>query len=328
MEESVELALRANGNPGGLITEAEAKLTLEDIQTIKTAIFKGAEESELKLFLHDCQRQGVHPLDRLIHPTIRTDKSGKRTYTAITSIDLFRSRAEDTGFYAGNDDPVFSGTPKGDDFKATVTVYKIVHGVRCPFTATARWSEYKPAPPNDFMWNKMPCGQLGKCAEALALRKAFPRQLSKLYVHEEMEQANNPPQDQHESAPTPAPAKPTKAKPKRDGDDAEKVPTIVVDASEPGEPGSDAQVSRPEGCFRTAVLKVQVKNGEKKDKTPWTRTGIEMRDEAGAAFWANTFSTTDGAIAKKCLEGGLDAWVKTIKNGEYLDLAYIEAVEG
>ncbi len=39
----------------------------------------------------------------------------------------------------------------------------------------ARWSEYKPSS-DDFMWQKMPHGQLAKCAEALALRKAFPRQ--------------------------------------------------------------------------------------------------------------------------------------------------------
>ena len=56
--------------------------------------------------------------------------------------------------YAGQDDAIFTGTPKTADFTATVTVYRIVHALRCGFTATARWSEYKPD--HDFMWLKMP----------------------------------------------------------------------------------------------------------------------------------------------------------------------------
>ena len=54
------------------------------------------------------------------------------------------------------------------------------------FPATARWAEYVPDQP--FMWNKMPHTMLGKCAEALALRKGFPQELSGLYAAEEMAQ--------------------------------------------------------------------------------------------------------------------------------------------
>jgi hypothetical protein len=54
-------------------------------------------------------------------------------------------------------------------------------------------SEYLPEESNAFMWRKMPHGQLGKCAEALALRKGFPQQLADLHTFEEMEQSHTDP---------------------------------------------------------------------------------------------------------------------------------------
>jgi hypothetical protein len=75
---------------------------------------------------------------------------------------------------------------------ATVTVYRLTRGTRYAYSATARYNEYVPDPgPNgrgDVMWKRMPHVMLGKCAEALALRKAFPQQLGGLYVKEELEQ--------------------------------------------------------------------------------------------------------------------------------------------
>jgi phage recombination protein Bet len=158
-------------------------VTADEVTLIKATVAVGATDAELKLFLFDCQRQGVHPLDGLLHFAKRSGK-----YRPITSIDFMRIRAADTGEYAGSDDAEFVHHDTDTPAEATVTVYRLTQGQRYGYTATARWDEYKPEQ-NDFLWKKMPHTMLAKCAEALALRKGFPRQLSGLYATEELAQA-------------------------------------------------------------------------------------------------------------------------------------------
>jgi len=200
-EEQMDRALATIAPTAPTVTE-------EQLELITRTIAKDATVDELKLYLHDCARQHVHPLDKLIHFTKRNGK-----YTPITSIDFFRIRAAETGECVGSDDATFTGTPSTPAFEAHVTVYRLVQGQRAPFTATARWTEYKPD--QDFMWKRMPHLMLAKCAEALALRKAFPKQLSGLYVKEEMEQASSPaPARSHARAlPHEAPIQPDRAAP-------------------------------------------------------------------------------------------------------------------
>jgi phage recombination protein Bet len=164
-------------------------VTRDQLELVRRTVAAGATDAELELFLFDCQRRGVHPLDRLIHFT----KRGGR-YTPITSIDFLRGRAHDTGEMAGSDDVMFTNYPINQEpvspqFTATVTVYRLTRGTRYGYAATARFNEYVPPPGQDHMWKRMPHVMLGKCAEALALRKAFPQQLGGLYVKEELEQA-------------------------------------------------------------------------------------------------------------------------------------------
>lgn len=173
-------------------TEALVKappVSTDQLDLVRRTVAKDATADELKLYLYDCERQGVHPLDKLIHFTKRSGK-----YTPITSIDFMRIRAADSGEYGGNDDPAFLYDAEEPRYPktATVAVYRIVQGQRCAFTATARWGEYFPGDQQGWAWKKMPHIMLGKCAEALALRKAFPKQLAGLYAKEEMEQADKP----------------------------------------------------------------------------------------------------------------------------------------
>jgi phage recombination protein Bet len=161
------------------------------VQLIKSLVADGATDNELALFLYTAQRTGLDPLAKQIYCIKR---QGKMTIQA--GIDGYRLIADRTGKYAGNDDPVFGPDHQVGNVtaptSATVTVWKLVGGMRCPFTSTARWSEYCPGGNQAFMWTKMPYLMLGKCAEALALRKAFPAELSGIYTDAEMDQADRP----------------------------------------------------------------------------------------------------------------------------------------
>ena len=176
------------------------KFSRSQIDLIKTQIAKGATDDELKLFIVTCKNYGLDPFARQIHFIQRwNSKLGKNVGTIQIGIDGFRAIAESGGQYAGSDDAVIKDEKeievKGEKItvpgSATVTVHKLMGEVRYPFTATARWNEYYTGDKQGYMWHKMPYGQLSKCAESLALRKAFPKLLSGLYSVEEMDQAKD-----------------------------------------------------------------------------------------------------------------------------------------
>lgn len=184
-----------------LIETAEKKaFSPSQLELIKSQIAKGASDSELAYFVSVCERTGLDPFQRQIYAIMRRDRDTAKM-TIQTGIDGYRLIADRTGRYAGSDDPVYTYDDRGQLTKASVTVYKLVGGQRCPFSASALMAEYRQQGP---MWTKMPCTMLGKCAEALALRKAFPADLSGLYTTEEMMQAADPlPAKIAEPAPSP-----------------------------------------------------------------------------------------------------------------------------
>ena len=166
------------------------------LELIKRTVAKGATQDEFELFLHACKRTGLDPLMKQIHAIKRWSAVEQRETMAIqTGIDGYRLVADRTGKYAGSDDAVFD-EKDGKPIKATVTVWKMVEGQRMAFTASARFDEYAQKKKDGSLtsfWIKMSYGQLAKCAESLALRKAFPAELSGVYTHEEMMQADTEP---------------------------------------------------------------------------------------------------------------------------------------
>lgn len=171
----------------------------DQVDLIKRTIAQGASDDELNLFIYQCKRTGLDPFSRQIYCVKRWNKAENRNIMVIqTGIDGYRLTADRTGLYAGSEEYRYDegltlyeqlATKRGHPLTATATVYKIVQGQRVPYSASVAWDEYYPGEKQGYMWQKMPHNQLGKCAEALALRKAFPQELSGVYVKEEMDQA-------------------------------------------------------------------------------------------------------------------------------------------
>lgn len=184
--------------PGGEIAQLH-QFNREQIDLLKRTVCNGSTDDEFKLFLHVAQKSGLDPFARQIHAVKRWDSKARRETMVIqTGIDGYRLIADRTGDYVGQDDAEFGEIIDDDGTmapqSATVTVYKWVHGEARAFTKTAWWDEYAQRTKEGkltAMWRDRPRGQLSKCAESLALRAAFPADLSGLYTHEEMQQADN-----------------------------------------------------------------------------------------------------------------------------------------
>lgn len=159
----------------------------KELEIIKNLIAPGLSDLELHVFGKVCQQTRLNPILKQIYAIKR---SGKMTIQ--TSIDGYRLIAARTQQLAGTDKALYYYDDKGALIEAEITVYRMIGGQRCPFTASAFMAEYRPGAGQDHMWQKMPHRMLAKCAEALALRMAFPAELSGLYTHEEMEQAGAP----------------------------------------------------------------------------------------------------------------------------------------
>ena len=164
----------------------------EKVELIKDTIARGASDDELMLFLHLAQRSGLDPFSRqiyLIERRANVNGEWKTTRQPQTGIDGLRLIADRTDRYAPGRQPSYTYDAAGGLVTATAYVKKFVRGEWHEIAATAHYDEYvqrkKDGQPNQ-MWAEKPHIMLAKCAEALALRRAFPAEMSGLYTADEI----------------------------------------------------------------------------------------------------------------------------------------------
>lgn len=220
----------------------------------------------------------------------------KEVETIWPGIAEIRTTAARTGAYAGIDaisfgaliKREFEGSTGGQNpshlrkkvefpESASATVYRVVKGERCPFTAIVYWEETyaaigKSTVPNE-MWEKRPRGQLAKCAEAAALRMAFPEELGSIYAAEEMEGRSIDGGEMKDITPPPKPPEPP----------------------EPDEPGSSPKADEFDGAPIIARL-------QKDAAAASTIAGLQDVRAGLTPHWAK-LSTVERDAASKILMG-------------------------
>jgi phage recombination protein Bet len=181
--------------------------TPEQTQLISTTIAPGCSNDELRLFAYACQRTGLDPFSKQIYAIKR---GGRMTIQA--GIDGLRAIAERTGQLDGSE--TYWCGDDGDwrdvwlSNKPPAAAKTIIHrkGASHPFVGVARFADYNAG---QGLWSKMGAAMIAKCSEALALRKAFPADMSGVYSTDEMQQVEIEPVTVTTTAPAPAlPAKP------------------------------------------------------------------------------------------------------------------------
>ena len=197
--------------------------TAEQVALIKQTCCRGADpargatDDELALFLLVCKRTGLDPFAKQIYAIWRKDSAlGRKAMQVQVSIDGLRLIAERSGKLDGQDGPYWCG-PDGvwkDVWLATddkgqparpAAAKVLIHRKGCahPFVGVVHWREVAQNTP---FWSASPANQLAKCAEAAGLRKAFPQDLSGLYVGDELPAEDDPRRIEARPAALPAPA--------------------------------------------------------------------------------------------------------------------------
>ena len=312
-----------------------------DMALVARTVAKGCSSDELSLFAAICKRTGLDPFARQIYAIKRGG-----VMTTQVSIDGARLVAQRSGEYAGQVGPFWCGADGVwvDVWLAKTPPLAAKVGVRRssfvdPLFAVAIWSEYAQTQGN--MWAKFPSVMLAKCAEMIALRRAFPAELSGLYSTEEMSQADDhvvvsAPQAQVVAAKRAEPKQPQIAASVGIDNIVERADTTTYVESEVVEApkAKKAHAVDPAGKINHRASRVPeeaaigkpvyIRNvGESKPtKIGTSRTGILVRDSKDESneWWVSCFDTKLVDICRSVMKSSLLFQLLAVTNDKGITL--------
>lgn len=173
------------------MNELTVKQEDELIYTLQTSLYVGAKVESVRMVMAYCRAAGLDVMQKPVHIVpMWNAKAGQMIDVVMPGVGLYRTQASRTGEFAGMTEPEFgpmitetiSGVQITYPEYARCTVKRALpSGVIAEFSAIEYWIENyavkggkeKSNAPNS-MWAKRPRGQIAKCAQAQALRIAFP----------------------------------------------------------------------------------------------------------------------------------------------------------
>ncbi|HZL95220.1 MAG TPA: phage recombination protein Bet, partial [Vicinamibacterales bacterium] len=185
----------------------ETRLTNAQMSTLRNSLFPGASDQSIAMVVDYCTARGLDPMKKPCHIVPISVKVGDRYEwrdVVMPGIYELRTTAMRTGLYVGQEAPVY-----GDVREYSVTTAKDSPKLQAPesvtikvrrlhretgtvgeFVGIARFTECVGTNKDGSInarWQRAPFQMLEKCAEAAALRRAFPDELGGEHASEEME---------------------------------------------------------------------------------------------------------------------------------------------
>lgn len=171
------------------------------ISVLQESLYPGAKPQSIALVMDYCRAANLDPMQKPVHIVPMWDKNTKQMRDVIMpGVNSYRVNAMRSKDYAGISEPEFGPMMNGNELGIAnfqypewckVTVKRVLRGVVAEFTSIEYWVENyatagKDSSAPNTMWKKRPRGQIAKCAEAQALRKAFP-EIASAPTFEEMD---------------------------------------------------------------------------------------------------------------------------------------------